>query len=64
MNQADAWRMIRRRPVAAGIMAPIGNAVPPKLAGYFADFLVDVGRRPRGQSCRFCCILGAAGPIR
>jgi site-specific recombinase XerD len=25
MNQADAWRMIRRRAVAAGIMAPIGN---------------------------------------
>ena len=25
MNQADAWRMIRRRAVVAGIMAPIGN---------------------------------------
>jgi site-specific recombinase XerD len=25
MIQADAWRMIRRRAVAAGIMAPIGN---------------------------------------
>ena len=25
MAQADAWRMIRRRAVAAGIMAPIGN---------------------------------------
>jgi len=25
MHQADAWRMIRRRAVAAGIMAPIGN---------------------------------------
>jgi site-specific recombinase XerD len=25
MSQADAWRMIRRRAVAAGIMAPIGN---------------------------------------
>jgi site-specific recombinase XerD len=25
MNQADAWRMIRRRAVAAGIHAPIGN---------------------------------------
>jgi site-specific recombinase XerD len=25
MDQADAWRMIRRRAVAAGIMAPIGN---------------------------------------
>ena len=25
MNQADAWRMIRRRVAAAGIMAPIGN---------------------------------------
>ncbi len=25
MTQADAWRMIRRRAVAAGIMAPIGN---------------------------------------
>jgi site-specific recombinase XerD len=25
MNQADAWRMIRRRAVTAGIMAPIGN---------------------------------------
>jgi site-specific recombinase XerD len=25
MNQPDAWRMIRRRAVAAGIMAPIGN---------------------------------------
>ena len=25
MNQADAWRMIRRRAAAAGIMAPIGN---------------------------------------
>ncbi len=25
MNQADAWRMIRRRAVAAGIMTPIGN---------------------------------------
>ena len=24
-NQADAWRMIRRRAAAAGIMAPIGN---------------------------------------
>ena len=24
-RQADAWRMIRRRAVAAGIMAPIGN---------------------------------------
>jgi integrase/recombinase XerD len=25
MNQSDAWRMIRRRAVAAGIQAPIGN---------------------------------------
>jgi site-specific recombinase XerD len=25
MNQADAWRMIRRRAAAAGIRAPIGN---------------------------------------
>ena len=25
MNQVDAWRMIRRRAVAAGIHAPIGN---------------------------------------
>ena len=25
LNQADAWRMIRRRAAAAGIMAPIGN---------------------------------------
>ena len=25
MSQPDAWRMIRRRAVAAGIMAPIGN---------------------------------------
>lgn len=25
MAQADAWRMIRRRAVVAGIMAPIGN---------------------------------------
>ena len=25
MNQPDAWRMIRRRAAAAGIMAPIGN---------------------------------------
>jgi site-specific recombinase XerD len=25
MDQADAWRMIRRRALAAGIMAPIGN---------------------------------------
>jgi integrase len=25
MAQADAWRMMRRRAVAAGIMAPIGN---------------------------------------
>jgi site-specific recombinase XerD len=25
MTQADAWRMIRRRALAAGIMAPIGN---------------------------------------
>jgi integrase len=25
MDQADAWRMIRRRAVAAGIFAPIGN---------------------------------------
>ena len=25
MSQADAWRMIRRRAVAAGIHAPIGN---------------------------------------
>ena len=25
MTQPDAWRMIRRRAVAAGIMAPIGN---------------------------------------
>src|ERR1700730_10681728 len=25
MTQADAWRMIRRRAVAAGIHAPIGN---------------------------------------
>jgi site-specific recombinase XerD len=25
MNQADAWRMIRRRAVSAGIFAPIGN---------------------------------------
>src|ERR1700726_3821736 len=25
MNQADAWRMIRRRAVTAGIHAPIGN---------------------------------------
>ncbi len=25
MSQADAWRMIRRRAIAVGIMAPIGN---------------------------------------
>lgn len=25
MDQADAWRMLRRRARAAGIMAPIGN---------------------------------------
>lgn len=25
MTQADAWRMVRKRAVAAGIMAPIGN---------------------------------------
>ena len=25
MSQADAWRMIRRRALAAGIHAPIGN---------------------------------------
>jgi integrase len=25
MSQADAWRMIRRRAGAAGILAPIGN---------------------------------------
>jgi integrase/recombinase XerC len=25
MAQADAWRMIRRRALAAGVMAPIGN---------------------------------------
>jgi len=25
MTQADAWRMIRRRAAAAGIMVPIGN---------------------------------------
>jgi site-specific recombinase XerD len=25
MNQADAWRMVRKRALAAGIMAPIGN---------------------------------------
>jgi hypothetical protein len=25
MNQSDAWRMIRRRAVAAGIHPPIGN---------------------------------------
>ena len=25
MSQADAWRMIRRRAVAAGIFAPIEN---------------------------------------
>src|SRR3981081_67444 len=25
MAQADAWRMVRKRALAAGIMAPIGN---------------------------------------
>ena len=25
MTQADAWRMVRRRAVAAGVMAPIGS---------------------------------------
>jgi site-specific recombinase XerD len=25
MDQADAWRMVRRRALAAGIMAPVGN---------------------------------------
>jgi integrase len=25
MTQVDAWRMVRKRAVAAGIMAPIGN---------------------------------------
>ena len=25
MDQADAWRMVRRRALAAGVMAPIGN---------------------------------------
>jgi integrase len=25
MQQDDAWRMVRRRAVAAGILAPIGN---------------------------------------
>jgi integrase len=25
MIQADAWRMVRKRAIAAGIMAPIGN---------------------------------------
>ena len=25
MNQSDAWRLIRRRAVTAGIYAPIGN---------------------------------------
>jgi integrase len=25
MTQADAWRMVRKRALAAGIMAPIGN---------------------------------------
>ena len=25
MSQADAWRMVRKRALAAGIMAPIGN---------------------------------------
>jgi len=25
MNQSDAWRVIRRRAAAAGIMAPIGR---------------------------------------
>jgi integrase/recombinase XerD len=25
MAQADAWRMVRKRAIAAGIMAPIGN---------------------------------------
>ncbi len=25
MDQVDAWRMVRRRAIAAGIMAPIGN---------------------------------------
>jgi hypothetical protein len=28
MNQSDAWRMIRRRAVAAGIHAPIGYPPP------------------------------------
>jgi hypothetical protein len=28
MAQADAWRMIRRRAAAAGILAPIGNHPP------------------------------------
>jgi hypothetical protein len=25
MTQVDAWRMVRKRALAAGIMAPIGN---------------------------------------
>jgi hypothetical protein len=25
MTQGDAWRMVRKRALAAGIMAPIGN---------------------------------------
>jgi integrase/recombinase XerD len=30
MNQADVWRMIRRRARAAGIMAPIGKPYLPR----------------------------------
>jgi integrase len=39
MNQSDAWRMIRRRAVAAGILAQIGNHMlrPTGITAYLSN---------------------------
>ena len=38
MAQPNAWRMIRRRAVAAGILAPIGNIFRPTgITAYLAN---------------------------
>jgi integrase len=48
MNQSDAWRMIRRRAVAAGIHAPIGNHTF-RATGITA-YLANGGALPPGSS--------------
>jgi len=62
MTQVDAWRMVRKRALAAGIMAPIGNHSF-RATGITAYLLVDCPALPASIPDAFGRALGSSPEI-